>query len=123
MWSVEKRLYKFYDVALPYAVSVKQVVVFAAAAAPWLLLMSGLKIPPQNPYGFILWVAPPVAITFAATRPVAEGKKLFEYLGSQIRFWFGGRTYAALKKTVAIRETPLTVDVWTRHPPMEGQTS
>lgn len=114
LWSVEKRLYKFYDIALPYAISVKQVGFFVGSLFPWLLIMNTIGINPSSPYGFLLWFAPPVGITYAATRPVAEGKKLFEYATSQARFWVGGRTYAALRKKPLQTTTTLTNPLWVK---------
>jgi len=114
LWSVEKRLYKFYDITLPYAVSVKQVVVFVATCAPWLIFVNAVGISPGNPYGFMAWFTPPILLTYAATRPVAEGKKFFEYLSSQARYWLSGRTYARLAPQSHERSVEIRINPWVR---------
>ena len=96
LWKVEKRLYKFYDIALPYPVSIKQVGVFIAAVIPWFMLMSLFRVPLGTPIGFLVWVAPPIAVAWYSNRPIAEGKGLWDYGLSQVRYFFGPKSYAAL---------------------------
>ena len=99
LWKVEKRLYKFYDIALPYPVSIKQVGVFLAAFIPWVGLMSLLRIPLGSSIGFLLWLGPPLALAWYSNRPIAEGKTLWDYVFSQARFFLGPRVYASLTAT------------------------
>lgn len=104
LWQVEKRLYKLYDISLPYPVSVKQIGIFIASAVPWMTLMAILRVPFENPW-FGLWLVPPVMFVFYANRPVAEGKTIIDFLASQIRYYLGHRSYAAL---VPVEEKPKT---------------
>lgn len=96
LWNVEKRLYKFYDVSLPYPVSVKQIGIFLGSAIPWLALMGFLQVPFAPPFGHIIWLAPPVALAWWGNKPVAEGKNLAEYVFSQISFFLSHRHFSAL---------------------------
>lgn len=96
LWNVEKRLYKFYDISLPYPVSVKQIGILIGAAIPWLFLMSTLGVPFAPPFGHILWLAPPVALAWWGNKPVAEGKNLPDYIQSQLSYYLGHRNYTAL---------------------------
>lgn len=99
LWRSEKRLYKFYDINLPYPISVKQVGIFLITLLPWLYFMSLTGIGFEPPFGQILWLAPPFLITWAANRPIAEGKTVYEFLSSQISFFFSPKTFAALTPT------------------------
>lgn len=113
LWRVEKRLYKFYDINLPYPVSIKQVGIFMASLLPWLLIVNLLGVPFAPPFGHVIWLAPPFLITWAANRPVAEGKTVFEYLSSQIMFVFSPKTYMDLIPSSEKPETKnLEVVVW-----------
>jgi hypothetical protein len=95
LWNVEKRIYKFYDVALPYPVSVRQIGTLLATAIPWLLLTNLLRVPWESPW-FLIHLAPPVGFMIYANRPVADGKNLVDFLSSQARFFLRPRIWAAL---------------------------
>lgn len=116
LWNVEKRLYKFYDVNLPYPVSIRQIAVFFGTLVPWFGLMSLVGLPFHTPW-HLVWLAPPIAATYYANRPVAEGKTLVDYAGSQIRFWLSAKHYAALSAIPAEPETvKVSGSVWRRSP-------
>lgn len=106
LWNVEKRIYKFYDFALPYPVSVKQIVTFAVSAVVWFSLMGLIQIIPFDQTWWLLWVAPPVGIAVYANRPVAEGKTLFDFCLSQVKFFVRPRVYARFR--------PIEAEVTTR---------
>lgn len=95
LWNVEKRLYKFYDINLPYPVSVKQIGILIAAFLPWILIMNLFHVPFEAPW-HLLWLAPPVAIAWFANKPVAEGKTLTDFALSQIRFFLSPKKYTDL---------------------------
>lgn len=97
LWKVEKRLYKFYDINLPYPVSVKQIGILMVTAVPWLGLMGILGVPFAPPFGHLIWLAPPVIITWFANRPIAEGKTAFEYAWSQLGYVLRPRVWADLR--------------------------
>ncbi len=114
LWGVEKRLYKFYDITLPYPVSVKQLGIFAFSAFSWWGLMALFQVPFDPPWN-VVWLAPPFLITYYSNRPVAEGKTMFDYALSQIKFFFGDRVYADLKSAPATTETiTISAKTWKR---------
>ena len=108
LWNVERRLYKFYDISLPYPVSIKQVGVFIASVVPWFMILSFLHVPFSPPFGEIIWLAPPIALTWWSNRPVAEGKGLYDFCASQIKFFLSSKTYAAL---APVKADPATVEI------------
>jgi hypothetical protein len=100
LWNVEKRLYKFYDISLPYPVSVKQLGLLIGSAVPWLIFMKTLNSLTgfaSGPSWTVLWIAPPIAVMIYANRPIAEGKTLTTFLSSQIKFYLSPRVFTALR--------------------------
>ncbi len=95
LWKVERRLYKFYDINLPYPVSIRQIGLFIGFTIPWVAILTVLGVPFATPW-HVVWLVPPVAFAWYSNRPVAEGKTLLEYGASQIGFVFRPRHYAAL---------------------------
>jgi len=85
IWRIEKRLYKLYDFRLPMPVPVGQIAVFAAITVPYVILLTILGLP-FNHSLFWLYVLPPGVITWLATRPVLESKRLPELIISQVRY-------------------------------------
>ena len=102
LWNVEKRLYKFYDVNLPYPVSIRQIGVLMGTGLPWLLFVNFLGVPFEPPFGHLIWLAPPAALTWWSNRPVAEGKTLVDFSASQARFFLTAKTFAALRPSPAV---------------------
>ncbi|MDA2809442.1 TcpE family conjugal transfer membrane protein [Nocardiopsis sp. RSe5-2] len=115
IWRIEKRLYKLYDFRLPQPLSVVTLGVFLGVLAVWTLLMSLLNVPLRTPW-HVLWIVPPLIITFLATRPVIEGKRLTELLLSQIRFLAEARVYTRLAPEHEPAEVRVEVRVWHRDP-------
>lgn len=115
LWNVEKRLYKFYDVKLPYPVSLRQIATLLAIAVPWMILMSLVHMPMANP-GDLVWFGPPVILTVVANRPVADGKKLPDFLLSQVRYFFSPRKYNDLYSDESGAGTKMFIkaQVWRR---------
>jgi hypothetical protein len=93
LWGVEKRLYKIYDISLPYPVSLKQLGIFLVSAVVWWLLLSLFGVPFAAPWHAI-WLVPPFVFAWLANQPVAEGKTLTDFLLSNIKFYMKSRTYA-----------------------------
>lgn len=115
LWNVEKRIYKFYDFALPYPVSVKQIVTFFVSGLVWFSFMGIIHFIPFNQTWWLLWVAPPVAIAMYASRPVAEGKTLFDFVFSQARFFLRPRVYARFRPIESeITQRRLYARAWSR---------
>lgn len=98
LWNVKKRLYKFYDVNLPYPVTLSQIGIFFGSAVPWMLFLNIINFPFKSPL-HVVWLAPPALLTWYSNRPVAEEKLLSEYVISQVGFWLSPKTYAALEPT------------------------
>ena len=98
LWKVERRLYKFYDINLPYPVSVKQIGLFIGSVVPWFALMNVLHVPFSPPFGELVWLFPPALFTWYSNRPVAEGKTLVEFGSSQIGFLLRPRKFAGLRR-------------------------
>lgn len=94
LWNIEKRMYRFYDVNLPYPVSLRQIGTLFGIGIPWIGLMVLLGIPFGPPIGHAVWIFPPAALVWLSNRPIAEGKKLMDYSLSQIRYFLMPRTYA-----------------------------
>jgi hypothetical protein len=85
IWRIEKRLYKLYDFRLPMPLPIGQLTVFAAIAVPYVVLLTVLGLP-FNHKLIWLYVLPPGVLTWLATRPVLESKRLPELVGSQLRY-------------------------------------
>lgn len=113
LWQVEKKLYKIYDYTLPMPVSLRMLGIFAFSAAIWWSLCALVGIPFAPPFGHIIWLAPPAAITYFGNKPVAEGKRLGELLGSQMSYYLTQhRAYAALTPHSAPDMLHVREDVW-----------
>lgn len=113
LWKIERRLYKFYDINLPYPVSLRQLAVFLGVGLPWVILLALIGFPLETPW-HVVWIAPPVVATVISNRPVAEGKTPFDWLSTQIRFLFSPRTLSRLQPLPAPQNVRLTAGVWTR---------
>jgi len=96
LWATEKKIYRFYDVNLPMPVSARQIGILLGSAIPWIALLAFIGVPFEPPLPYLLYLAPPVLLTWWSNRPVAEGKGLVDFVRSQIMFLASPRTYAAL---------------------------
>ena len=85
IWRIEKRLYKLYDFRLPMPVPVGQIAVFAAITVPYVIILTVLGLPFSHTL-FWLYVLHPGVLTWLATRPVLESKRLPELVISQVRY-------------------------------------
>jgi hypothetical protein len=92
LWGVEKRLYKIYDITLPYPVSIKQLGIFLVTATTWWFSLSLLSVPFATPW-HTFWIVPPFAITWLVNQPVAEGKTLTDFALSNFKFYTKSRNY------------------------------
>src|SRR5690606_34930287 len=115
IWRIEKRLYKLYDFRLPQPLSVVTLGVFLGVLAIWAMLLRLVGFPLETPW-HVVWIVPPFVITFLATRPVIEGKRLTELLASQLRFLAEARVYTRLSPEHEPAEVRVVVTVWHRDP-------
>ncbi|MGI9008902.1 MAG: conjugal transfer protein, partial [Streptosporangiaceae bacterium] len=85
IWRIEKRLYKLYDFRLPMPLPIGQLTVFAAVTIPYVLILQLLGLP-FNHTLIWLYILPPAVVTWLATRPVLESKRLPELVKSQLGY-------------------------------------
>lgn len=115
LWQVEKKLYKLYDYTLPMPVSLRMLGIFILSLAVWIPLCIVLRIPFAPPFGHLIWLAPPLALTYFGNKPVAEGKRLGELLASNISYFLSQpNEIAALRPHTAPDTVYAHIDVW--HP-------
>ena len=111
IWRIEKRLYKLYDFRLPMPLPVGQLAVFAVIAVPYVVVLTMLGLS----FGHtLLWlyVLPPAVLTWLATRPVIESKRLPELVHSQLRYLTEPRTWCRLAPLAEKDEITVTCRVW-----------
>lgn len=113
IWRIEKRLYKLYDLRLPMPLPLVQIGVFLGVFVPWILLLRFAGIPFKSPW-HVLYIVPPGVLTWLATRPVIEGKRLTELLLSQTRYLTEPRTWCRLTPIREPREVVVVARVWRR---------
>jgi MinD-like ATPase involved in chromosome partitioning or flagellar assembly len=113
IWRIEKRLYKLYDFRLPMPVPVGQIAVFAAITVPYVILLTVLGLP-FNHTLFWLYVLPPGVITWLATRPVLESKRLPELIISQVRYLGEPATWCRMSPLAEKDDIVLIGRVWRR---------
>uniref|UniRef100_UPI000AA39019 TcpE family conjugal transfer membrane protein n=1 Tax=Actinomadura formosensis TaxID=60706 RepID=UPI000AA39019 len=113
IWRIEKRLYKLYDLRLPMPLPLVQIGVFLGVFVPWILLLRLIGVPFESPW-HVLYIVPPGVLTWLATRPVIEGKRLTELLLSQSRYLAEPRTWCRLTPIREPREVVIVARVWRR---------
>ncbi|MEV0662555.1 TcpE family conjugal transfer membrane protein [Actinomadura luteofluorescens] len=113
IWRIEKRLYKLYDLRLPMPLPLVQIGVFLGVFVPWIVLLRVVGIPFASPW-HVLYIIPPGVLTWLATRPVIEGKRLTELLLSQGRYLAEPRTWCRLTPIQEPHEVVIVARVW-RH--------
>ncbi|WP_338740223.1 TcpE family conjugal transfer membrane protein [Actinomadura luteofluorescens] len=113
IWRIEKRLYKLYDLRLPMPLPLVQIGVFLGVFVPWIGLLRLVGIPFASPW-HVLYIIPPGVLTWLATRPVIEGKRLTELLLSQSRYLAEPRTWCRLTPIQEPDEVVIVARVWRR---------
>ena len=113
IWRIEKRLYKLYDFRLPMPLPLGQVAVFMAIAVPYVVVLAVLGVPFSHT---LLWlyVLPPGVLTWFATRPVLESKRLPQLVASQVRYLGEPRTWCRMAPLAENDEIFVTARVWRR---------
>jgi MinD-like ATPase involved in chromosome partitioning or flagellar assembly len=113
IWRIEKRLYKLYDFRLPMPLPVGQIAVFTAITVPYVVLLTIFGLP-FNHTLFWLYVLPPGVLTWLATRPVLESKRLPELLISQARYLGEPSTWCRMAPLAEKDEIVVFGRVWRR---------
>ena len=113
IWRIEKRLYKLYDFRLPMPVPVGQIAVFAAITVPYVIILTVLGLPFSHTL-FWLYVLPPGVLTWLATRPVLESKRLPELVISQVRYLGEPGTWCRMNPLAEKDEIVVVGRVWRR---------
>jgi MinD-like ATPase involved in chromosome partitioning or flagellar assembly len=111
IWRIEKRLYKLYDLRLPMPLPLGQIAAFVGITVPYVLFLTLIGIP-FNHNLFWLYVLPPWAITWLATRPVLENKRLSELLVSQVRYIGEPKVWCRMAPAAEKDEVTVTARVW-----------
>ena len=111
IWRIEKRLYKLYDFRLPMPLPIGQITVFAAIAVPYVVLLTLLGLP-FNHTLIWLYILPPGAVTWLATRPVLEGKRLPELIKSQARYVAEPRVWCRMAQSPERDMVVVTARAW-----------
>src|SRR5215472_7355524 len=94
-------------------VPVGQIAVFAAITVPYIVLLTVFGLP-FNHNLFWLYVLPPGLLTWLATRPVLESKRLPELILSQARYLGEPRTWCRMKPLAEKDEILVFGRVWRR---------
>lgn len=116
IWRIEKRLYKLYDFRLPMPLPVGQIAVFTAITVPYVILLTLFGLPFSHTL-FWIYVLPPGVLTWLATRPVLESKRLPELIISQVRYIGEPSAWCRMTPHVEKDEMLVTGRVWRRSLP------
>jgi MinD-like ATPase involved in chromosome partitioning or flagellar assembly len=117
IWRIEKRLYKLYDFRLPMPLPVGQIAVFAAITVPYIIMLQVFGLP-FNHSLFWLYVLPPGVLTWLATRPVLESKRLPELILSQLRYLGEPSVWCRMAPLAEKDEITVVGRVWRRTRPI-----
>ena len=120
IWRIEKRLYKLYDLRLPMPLPLVQIGVFVGFFLPWIILLQIVQVP-FHAAGVTAYLVPPGVLTWLATRPVIEGKRLTELMISQIRYLTEAKTWARLTPIREPDEVAIVGRVWLRRRGLSGR--
>jgi len=115
IWRIEKRLYKLYDFRLPMPLPISWIAVFCGITIPYVGVLAAIGLP-FNHNLVALYVLPPGVLTWLATRPVLENKRLHELLGSQFRYIGEPRTWCRLVPLSEKNEIRVYARVWHQAP-------
>jgi len=115
-WGLEKKLYSIYDFSLPFPISLRVLGVFVGVGLPWWGVLAILHFPWGSPW-YLLWILPPALAGYFGSKPIFEGKTLFQYIRSRIQFLFENRAYKGMEpdlnkygETIEIAQNMITFD-------------
>src|SRR4051812_10494906 len=92
-----------------------QIGVFVGVFLPWIILLQLVQVPFHAPW-HVVYIVPPGVLTWLATRPVIEGKRLTELLISQVRYLTEARTWARMTPIREPDDVAVVGRVWRRRP-------
>src|SRR5213075_2509062 len=95
---------------------VGQIAVFVAITVPYVILLTLFGLPFSHTL-FWLYVLPPAVLTWLATRPVLESKRLPELIISQVRYIGEPSAWCRMTPHVEKDEMIVTGRVWRRSEP------
>ena len=107
---MEKKLYSIYEFSLPVAIPLKVIGIFLLVGVPWWLLLSVVHFPFGSPW-YLAWIIPPAALAWFGSRPIFEGKTLFQYLASRIKFLFENKRYKGITPDLENRQIVLVEEM------------
>jgi len=84
-WSMERKLYAINDITLPTPVSLRSLGVFVLTGVPWWFILWIIHVPFGNPW-YLVYAVVPGAAAFFGTKPVYQGKTIFQYAQSQVLY-------------------------------------
>src|SRR5690606_22896303 len=89
--------------------------VFVGVVVPWSLLLWLVGVPVAMPW-HVLYLVPPGIVTWLATRPVIEGKRLTELLESQLRYLGEPKAWYRLSPLAEPDAFTFSARVWRAYP-------
>jgi hypothetical protein len=108
-WSLERKVYSFYDVQLPIPLSLRVLAVFVGTGIPWWLVVALLQVPFGPPW-YLVYVIPPGVLAWVSNKPIFEGKTLFEYLKTRAGHLLENRSYKRLEPDLNKYEEDLEIE-------------
>src|SRR5689334_7338620 len=97
-----------------------QIGVFLGVFLPWIILLQLLQVPFHTPW-HVVYIVPPGVLTWLATRPVIEGKRLTELMISQVRYLTEAKTWARMTPIREPDEVLIVGRVWLRRRGVSGR--
>lgn len=114
VWSTPKRLYALGDLQLPQPISLVSAALFLLVAAPWWTMLYILNISVASSLGVIIYLSAPIALAVIGTKPIFEGKSIFQYALSMGRFFTEPRHWASMAPAIEEAGSEIAVrgNVW-----------
>lgn len=111
-WKIQRTLYSINDIVLPIPIPLMMLGIFVATGIPvWAFLMFVLHIAPFANFGTVLlWFGLPAGMAWLGNRPIFEGKSLFIYLLSRIKFVFEAPRYAGMRASYETLDEQYEID-------------
>lgn len=95
-WDLEKKLYTIYDFQMPFPISLRVLGIFIGTGLPWWILLFTINVPIGAPW-YLFYLLPPAAFGWFGSKPIFEGKTLFQYIRSRVQYLFENKNYKRLE--------------------------